>query len=89
MTIEITSSRIRPRLKELLAEVASAAIDPQDIPDEGVIDSVGVDSVMALEFLVSVEGEFGFEIADEDLSVDLVDSLIVLNDYIERALSAA
>ena len=81
------SNEIRNRLKVLLVKVANLHIEPEDVPDEGIIDGVGINSIASLEFLVCVEGEFGIEIADDDLTAALVDSLSTLATYVERSLA--
>ena len=47
---------------------------------------IGLDSVEAMALLVSLEEEFGLAIPDDDLTVDLFESLGTLADYIAHAL---
>ncbi|WP_030241113.1 acyl carrier protein [Streptomyces sp. NRRL S-350] len=80
----------KDRLRRLMVESLRLDIAPEAIPDTNLRDAVGIDSVMGLEFLIWVENEFGIQIQDEDLSVELVDSLDALAAYVdERAAEAA
>lgn len=47
---------------------------------------IGLDSVEAMALLVSLEEEFGLAIPDNDLTVDLFESVRTLADYIAHAL---
>jgi len=47
---------------------------------------IGLDSVEAMALLVSLEEEFGLAIPDDDLTVDLFESLGTLANYIAHAL---
>lgn len=80
----------KDRLRRLLVESLRLDIAPEEIPDINLRDAVGIDSVMGLEFLIWVENEFGIQIQDEDLSVQLVDSLDELAAYVQlRAAGTA
>lgn len=82
-------SDTKARLRRVLVESMRLDRDPATIPDENLRLEVGFDSVSSLEFLIWVENEFGIQIDDEDLSVQLVDSLDRLAEYVERRMPAA
>ncbi|MDJ0462527.1 phosphopantetheine-binding protein [Streptomyces sp. H27-C3] len=44
------------------------------------MEALGLESINTIEFLIWVESEFGVEIADEDLSMKLIDDLDLLAD---------
>jgi acyl carrier protein len=77
-------NRTIEKLKEVLVKSLRLEIDPKTLPETNLAERLGIDSIKSLEFLVWVENEFGIEIADEDLSVRLVDSLQALAGYIEQ-----
>ncbi|MEV5772481.1 acyl carrier protein [Streptomyces antimycoticus] len=80
----------KDRLRRVLVESLRLDLAPEAVPDTGLREAVGIDSVMGLEFLIWVENEFGIQIQDEDLSVELVDSLDTLAAYVdERAAQTA
>ncbi|MFF5258049.1 acyl carrier protein [Actinomadura viridis] len=76
-------SDTKDRLRRVLVEALRLDRDPASIPDEGLRQALDIDSVNGLEFLIWVENEFDIQIDDEDLSVELVDSLTTLADYVE------
>lgn len=83
---ETQSMTVKDRLRKVLVEALRLEVDPAAVPDEGLRDAYGIDSVGGLEFLIWVENEFSIQIDDDDLNVSLVDSLNVLADYVERRL---
>lgn len=51
-----------------------------------LLNDFAIDSVVAIEILVSMEELFDITIDDEDLSLELLDTPITLCKYIERQL---
>lgn len=74
----------KQRLRKVLVESLDLQRDPETIPDTNLVTELGLDSINTIEFLVWVESEFSIEIADEDLSVDLIDDLNRLAKYVEE-----
>jgi acyl carrier protein len=74
----------KQRLRKVLVESLDLQRDPETIPDTNLVNELGLDSINTIEFLVWVESEFAIEIADEDLSVDLIDDLNRLAKYVEE-----
>jgi acyl carrier protein len=81
------SSETKNQLRRVIVEALKLDQDPDTIPDEGLRNKLGIDSVTGLELLIWVENEFGIQIDDGDLSVELIDSLDVLGAYVERCLA--
>jgi acyl carrier protein len=79
----------KDRLRKVLIEALRLDRTPEQIPEEGLREALDIDSVSGLEFLIWVENEFGIQIDDEDLSVQLVDSLDTLATYVEARVPAA
>ncbi|WP_168211438.1 acyl carrier protein [Actinosynnema sp. ALI-1.44] len=75
---------IKGRLRQVLVESLDLRREPDTIPDTNLVAELGLDSINTIEFLIWVESEFGIEIADEDLSVDLIDDLSRLAAYVEQ-----
>ena len=75
------------KISERLIKVFSAAMNREialeELQDKNVIEVLGLNSVDALEVLIRVEGEFGIQIDDEDLSIELVSSIAALEKYIQ------
>lgn len=74
----------KERLRKVLVESLDLQRDPETIPDTNLVSELGLDSINTIEFLIWVESEFAIEIADEDLSVDLIDDLNKLAEYVEQ-----
>jgi acyl carrier protein len=72
------------RLRKVLVDSLDLQRDPESIPDTNLVAELGLDSINTIEFLIWVESEFAIEIADEDLSVDLIDDLNRLASYVEQ-----
>lgn len=74
----------KERLRKVLVEALDLQREPDTIPDTNLVNELGLDSINTIEFLIWVESEFHVEIADEDLSVDLIDDLNRLAEYVEQ-----
>jgi acyl carrier protein len=73
----------KARLRKVLVDSLELDRDPASIPDTNLVAELGLDSINTLEFLIWVESEFGIQIADEDLSVALIDDLDTLAAYVQ------
>ncbi len=80
---------IAQRVKQALVQGLQLKINPEDIADDESLFGEGLDadSIAALEIVFALEEEFGFEVEDEDLRVDLFDSVRTLASYIEKRLA--
>lgn len=76
-------SETKSRLRKVLVEALELDRDPATVPDTNLVAELGLDSINTIEFLIWVESEFQIEIADEDLSVELIDDLDRLASYVE------
>jgi len=76
----------KQRLREVLVESLDLKVEPAAIPDTNLVAELGLDSINTIEYLIWVESDFGIEISDEDLSIDLIDDLNKLAAYVEARL---
>lgn len=74
----------KAKLRKVLVDSLDLQRDPSTIPDTNLVNELGLDSINTIEFLIWVESEFNVEIADEDLSIDLIDDLDRLAQYVEQ-----
>lgn len=72
------------KLREIIRDNLKLDCDPEDIKGTDLIAELGINSVDALEILVWVETVFDITIEDDDLSIDIMETLDHLADYIER-----
>ncbi|WP_380284966.1 phosphopantetheine-binding protein [Kitasatospora purpeofusca] len=80
---------IKARLRKVLVDSLELSLAPSEIPDRGLVEALGLDSINTIEFLIWVESEFGVEIADEDLSIKLIDDLDLLAEYVHGRTAGA
>ncbi len=79
----------KTRLRKILVESLDLQRSPESVPDKNLVAELGLDSINTIEYLIWVESEFGIQIADEDLSINLIDDLDNLVSYIESRRAAA
>ncbi|HEX7286701.1 MAG TPA: acyl carrier protein [Candidatus Angelobacter sp.] len=80
-------NEIKTQLRSIIVQALHLNQGPETIPDTNLTSALGLDSINSLELLIWVENHFHISIADEDLSVSLIDSLDVLAEYVERQLN--
>ncbi|UXH76101.1 acyl carrier protein [Roseateles amylovorans] len=73
------------RLLKVLSAAARRDLTLEQVQDVNLVETLPLSSIDALEVLIHIEGEFGVQIHDEDLSLDLVSSFAKLVAYIEHA----
>ena len=80
--------------KEILDKINAAIKETinREVNDEAlqedvdIITSIGINSIDAINILVRIEEAFNFEISDDDLSAELLQTTGNLADYIEKRL---
>ncbi len=80
------------RLREMLMANCMIQISADDIREETPLfgpDSIGLDSLDALQMIIAVEKEYGVAITDPTTAREALQSLSMLRDYIIRRLSSA
>lgn len=62
-----TTDQIRAEVKGLIARVTER--EPEEIPDDAhFVDQLGVDSLMAMEVMITVDRKFGIDIPEEEFN---------------------
>lgn len=74
------------KLAEIFTQVLETDFTPDEFPRENVIKTLTLNSVDALQILINVENTFNIEIDDDDLNSDLIDSLYILEAYVQKKL---
>lgn len=83
---EDVEARIRGIIVQHLQGAASHAIElGKDTPILG--KGLGLDSLEALVLVTKIEAEFGIEIDDEDLKVELFKSVGTLAEHVQKKLA--
>ena len=78
------TTSITRRVKQVFVEALELDIDPDEIDDDEPLfgEGLGADSIASLKIVFALEEEFGFEVDDEDLQVELFNSVRTLSQYI-------
>ena len=80
---------IEHRVKQVIIRTLSLEVDAEEIDDEGELfgGGLGINSMATIEIIVGLEEEFGIEVPDEELRVELFDSVRTMADYVRTALT--
>lgn len=82
------TAQIAQRVKKVIVKSLELDIEPHEIgDDESLFEGIGADSIAALEIVFALEEEFGIEVDDEDLRVELFDSVSAMSRYIAEVLA--
>jgi len=80
---------IEDRVKTVLSREAMVGRKPADIgTDAKLIGELGLDSIQIVELLGGLEDEFGISLEDEELSMELFESVRSLAAFIRRRVQA-
>lgn len=79
---------IEHRVKQVIIRTLSLEVDADEIDDEDELfgGGLGLNSMATIEIIVGLEEEFGIEVPDEDLRVELFDSVQTMADYVRAVL---
>ena len=79
---------IADRVKQTVVRSLGLEITPEELADDEVLfgSGLGADSVATLEVVFALEAEFGIEVADDELRVELFATIQSLVDYVEQKL---
>ena len=79
---------IEHRVKQVIIRMLSLEVDADEIDDEDELfgGGLGINSMATIEIIVGLEEEFGIEVPDEELRVELFDSVQTMADYVRTVL---
>ena len=79
---------IEHRVKQVIIRTLSLEVDAEEIDDEDTLfgGGLGLNSMATIEIIVGIEEEFGIEVPDEELRVELFDSVQAMADYVRTSL---
>lgn len=92
LNMEQTNTVTIDQLRDLLAENAMLKTDASSIEIDAPLfgpDGLGLDSIDALQIIIAVEKRFGVSIGDATAAKDALQSLGVLQDWINTRLGAS
>ena len=76
------------RVKAVIVKALDLQVEPDEINERETIfgGGIGADSMASLQIIVGIEGEFGIEVEDEDLRVELFDSVLAMAEFVKQKL---
>lgn len=79
---------ISGRVKRTVIQSLELQLSEADIADDEVLfgGGMGLDSIGVLQIVFGLESEFGIEVTDDELRVELFDSVATLTEYVEGKL---
>ena len=85
------AERIAEQVKILVLQILQVDIDPDEIADDEPLfgDGLDADSMLALELVAAIEEAFAIEVTDEELRVELFQSLRSLVEYVQEKVGEA
>ncbi len=78
---------IEHRVKQVIIRTLSLEVDAEEIDDDDALfgGGLGLNSMATIEIIVGLEEEFDIEVPDEELRVELFDSVQTMADYVRTA----
>jgi acyl carrier protein len=83
-------NKLKLELKEMLVETLMLDIAPEEISDADLLwggDALGLDSVDALQFVVSLDKKFGLKIQSQDAAKEVLTSIATIAQAVEKSRS--
>lgn len=76
------------QVKRIIVTALQLDIDPADIGEDDLLfgEDLGAESVATLEIIFALEEEFDIEVGDEELRVELFDSVRTITRYLAQKL---
>lgn len=88
MQNKFSYQEVEKKVKEIIIGYLQIdkTVDEIDANEQFFLDKFGFNSIDALELLLEIEQEFNIEIADEDLSAELLKSVNLIASYVFNAV---
>ena len=85
------STSVVRRVKETVVRALELKVEPAELSDGEVLfgRGLGVSSIAVMEVVVALEEEFDFEVGDDELRMELFESIDSIVDYVETKVLAA
>ena len=78
-------SDVTQKVKDIIIE--QLGVNPEEVTEEAsFIDDLGADSLDAVELVMAIEDEFGFEISDDD--AEKIETVQQAIDYVSGRVAA-
>ncbi|MEW6753253.1 MAG: acyl carrier protein [Candidatus Latescibacterota bacterium] len=86
----MAQSDVMGRVKEVVVRALGLAVGPEELGDDESLfgEGTGADSMASLQIVFALEEEFGIQVEDEELRVEIFDSVRSLAQLVEGKLEA-
>ena len=86
-----TDRSVEDRIKGIIVETLDLEVDPEEIGSEDLLfgGGIGLNSMATIEIIVGIEKAFEIQVPDEDLRVELFDSVQTMADYVRSVIPAS
>ena len=86
-----TDRSVEHRIKTIIVETLDLEVDPDEIGSEDQLfgGGIGLNSMATIEIIVGIEKAFEIQVPDEDLRVELFDSVQTMADYVRSVTPAS
>lgn len=86
-----TDRSVEHRIKIIIVETLDLEVDPDEIGSEDLLfgGGIGLNSMATIEIIVGIEKAFEIQVPDEDLRVELFDSVQTMADYVRSVIPAS
>lgn len=73
------------KMRLIFCDVLGRDVTSADMGDgENLVEKLSIDSLMGLQLIIKIEQEFDVIIEDDELAIELVDSITKLQQFIEE-----
>ena len=81
---------IKHRVKQTVVGALQLEVSAEEIPDNEILfgGGLGVNSIAIMEVIVALEKEFVFEADDDELRIELFDSIESIVGYVKGRIGA-
>ncbi len=75
---------LKYQIKKLIVDTLSLEVAPEEIPEDETLFGGGmdIDSIATLEIVAAIEKKFDITVEDEELTVELFDTVATLAAYV-------
>ena len=82
-TVDLTIEEITKKVKEIVVSALYAKKNIDDIDDDALLTSLGLDSLNVVDIFIGLERDFEIELDESELDMSIVESISSLVKYVQ------